>query len=67
MRRTRGARLTVAAVVAALALVGAACTEDNPQQELSCDFYEQQVETGAIEAGDPDIPEDCRDQVAPDG
>lgn len=60
MVRGRMARLVAA--VFAVAVLGAACTSDDPEQPLPCEFYEQQVETGAIEIDEvPD--QDCREQI----
>lgn len=60
MARGRVARVMAAALVAGV--LGAACTDDNPEQPLPCEFYEGQVETGAIDIDEvPD--EDCREQI----
>lgn len=54
--------IRVLAGVFAVAVLGAGCTNDDPEQPLPCEFYEQQVETGAIEIEEvPD--EGCREQI----
>lgn len=59
MVRGRMARLVAAAF--AVAVFGAACTNDDPEQVLPCEFYEQQVDTGAIDIDE--VPDDVRDLV----
>ncbi len=52
----------VLAVVAAVAVLAGACQGgDDPEQDLPCEFYEGQLETGAIE--ESEIPEECREAV----
>lgn len=53
----------VFAAVAALAVLSGACQGgDDPEQDLPCEFYERQLETGAVE--ESEIPEECRDEVS---
>lgn len=60
MARSRLTRFLAGAF--AVVALGASCTSDDPEQPLPCEFYEQQVETGAIEIDEvPD--EDCRDRI----
>lgn len=60
---TRVTRVTrVVAAAFAVAVLGVACTNDDPEQPLPCEFYEGQVETGAIELDEvPD--ERCRERI----
>lgn len=58
----RGRPIRSFAAACAVAVLAVACTSDDPEQPLPCEFYEQQVETGAIEIDEvPD--QDCRDQI----
>lgn len=60
MIRGRPARLVAA--LFAVVVLGVACTSDDPEQPLPCEFYEGQVDTGAIDVDDvPD--EECRERI----
>ena len=53
-------RRPLIAVVLVLGALMTACQEDSPEQELPCEYYFNQRDSGL----DVDIPEDCED-VAP--
>lgn len=51
----------VVALALAIGLAAAACTDDNPQTDLPCAFYLEQLETEAIDI--EDVPDELRDEV----
>ena len=55
------ARGQLVAVVLSLGVLVGACTSDSPEQDLPCDFYFNQRDSGL----DVDIPENCEELTPP--